>query len=65
MSTRRLGQPVADCDPIALEVHPAITVPGQQYGASEQPAVGDGYHVDRVVRQVLVGSEGCAQRRCR
>jgi len=34
----RLGRPIADCDPLALEVHPAIDVPGLDQSHSQLPA---------------------------
>ncbi|WP_201754488.1 tetratricopeptide repeat protein, partial [Micromonospora rubida] len=55
----RLGRPVADCDPLVLEVHPAIDIPGQEQLGSRLPIYVPRAHDERlqqVAAQVMDGS---------
>lgn len=48
----RLGRPVADCDPVALEVHPAIDVPGHEGSGARLPAYVVRSHDERLRQAV-------------
>jgi hypothetical protein len=46
----RPGRPITDCDPLQLEVQPAIEVPGQDRTGDRLPAYVDRVHDDRLRR---------------